>query len=143
MCLTGFGKVRFTVLNSYGLFTRSDPATVSINFCHYVNGDGPSDSENGCGTLLPVRRTITIGTIIKLDGDGDGDGDGVRTCKQAFNPQVVQKQWTSCQKNNVSRIKPCLHVTSACAFCVTIDSMLKLTYMFTLTQRRRTRKRYV
>ena len=34
--------------------------------------------------ILPVRRPITIGTIIKLDGDGVGIGDRVEMCKQTL-----------------------------------------------------------
>ena len=47
------------------------------------------DRQNGSGSILPVRRSVTIGTIIKLDDDGVGIGDGVRMCKQAFRPLKV------------------------------------------------------
>ena len=32
--------------------------------------------------ILPIRWTVSIGTIVKFDGDKDSDG--VRMCKQAF-----------------------------------------------------------
>ena len=35
-------------------------------------------------SLLPIKRTITIGTLLYFDGDGDGHGGGDGTCKQAF-----------------------------------------------------------
>ena len=36
----------------------------------------------GSVPILPVKRTVTMGTMLYFDDDGDGDGDG--TCKQAF-----------------------------------------------------------
>ena len=36
----------------------------------------------GSVPILPVKRTVTIGTILKFDSDGDGHGDG--TCKQTL-----------------------------------------------------------
>ena len=32
---------------------------------------------------LPVKRSVSIGTMLNFDGDGHGHGDG--TCKQALN----------------------------------------------------------
>ena len=40
--------------------------------------------------ILPIRRSVTIGTIIKLEGSGVGDGDEVGMCKQALN---VKYHW--------------------------------------------------
>ena len=35
-------------------------------------------------TILPVKWTVTIGTMLNFDGDGDGHRDGDGTCKQTF-----------------------------------------------------------
>ena len=42
----------------------------------------------GVEHILPVRRAVTIVTIIKLDGDRVGECDGVGTCKQALKPFI-------------------------------------------------------
>ena len=35
---------------------------------------------------MPIRQTVTIGTMVNFDrdGDGDGHGHGDGTCKQAL-----------------------------------------------------------
>ena len=38
----------------------------------------------GSVPILPVKRTITIGTMLKFNGDGHGHGDGDGMCKQTF-----------------------------------------------------------
>ena len=44
----------------------------------------------GSVSILPIKRTVTIGTMLNFDSDGDGDGDrhgdgdGDGTCKQTF-----------------------------------------------------------
>ena len=46
----------------------------------------------GSVPILPIKRTMTKGTMLNFDGDGDGDGDGHGdghgdgdgTCKQTF-----------------------------------------------------------
>ena len=38
----------------------------------------------GLPPILPIKRPITIGTMINLDGDCDDDGDGVGPCKQTL-----------------------------------------------------------
>ena len=38
----------------------------------------------GSESNLSVRRSITIGTMLKLDGDGDGHWNGKGMCKQAL-----------------------------------------------------------
>ena len=43
----------------------------------------------GVGTILPVRRAVTISTMINFDGDGDGHGDGVGTCKHALTQSIL------------------------------------------------------
>ena len=46
--------------------------------------------------ILPIKRTVTIDTIIKLDVDGVGDGDGDGTCKQTVKTRfyyIVQVLW--------------------------------------------------
>ena len=40
----------------------------------------------GVETILPIRLSVTIGTMIKLDGDEVGDGDWLGMCKQALIP---------------------------------------------------------
>ena len=53
---------------SKGLFTHSDPVTIPVKV--YIVSTVP-------GRMLPVKKPVTVGTMIKLDGDGVGDGDGV------------------------------------------------------------------
>ena len=38
----------------------------------------------GSTPILPIRRTVTIGIIVKLDGEGDGHSNGVSTCKHTL-----------------------------------------------------------
>ena len=39
--------------------------------------------------ILPIRRPVAFGTMIKFDGDGVGDSDGVGMCKQAFSSNLL------------------------------------------------------
>ena len=38
----------------------------------------------GSVPILPVKWTVTIGTMLNFDGDGDGHRDGDGTCKQTL-----------------------------------------------------------
>ena len=38
----------------------------------------------GTEPILPVKRSVSIDTMINFDGHGDGDGDGHSKCKQIF-----------------------------------------------------------
>ena len=60
-----------------GVFTCTDTVTITNKFyhCGYLTG------RMGSTSILPIRQTVTISTIVKLDGDSDGHGDGVVTCK--------------------------------------------------------------
>ena len=49
----------------------------------------------GLEPILPVRRPVTISTMLNLDGDGDGIGDGVGMCKQALN---LRSYWKKSKK---------------------------------------------
>ena len=39
--------------------------------------------------ILSVKRSVSIGTMIDVDGDRDGHGDGDGTCKQPLRPAYV------------------------------------------------------
>ena len=39
----------------------------------------------GTEPILPIKQSVSIDTMINIDGDGDGDGHGDGTCKQALN----------------------------------------------------------
>ena len=77
---------------------NSDPVPITVKFTL-------------CSTrILSVRRSVSIGTIIKLDGDGDGVG----TCKQALHS-------TYGDANAEDGCTPILYVY----FCITIEVMLR------------------
>ena len=38
----------------------------------------------GSVPIVPIKQTVTIGTMINFDGDEDRRGDRDSTCKQAF-----------------------------------------------------------
>ena len=42
------------------------------------------DCMNGDGPIFSIRRSVSIGTMINLDGDSEGGGDGVGMCKQNY-----------------------------------------------------------
>ena len=41
----------------------------------------------GSGPNLAIKRLVSIGTMLNLDGDGHGHGNG--TCKRAFTEDYV------------------------------------------------------
>ena len=38
----------------------------------------------GVQPILPIKVSVTIGTMLNFDGDFDGHGDGDITCKQTL-----------------------------------------------------------
>ena len=40
---------------------------------------------------LPVKQSISVGTMLNFDGDGQGYNDGDRTYKQALNEEKKRK----------------------------------------------------
>ena len=45
----------------------------------------------GSVPVLPVKRSVSIDTMVNFEGDGDGDGDGDGPCKWSVknSPQLV------------------------------------------------------
>ena len=81
-----------------GVFTRTDtvtvPVTVTVKFIIVLMMTARLTGRMGVEPILPVRQTVTIGTIVKLDGDGHGDGIG--TCKHTLNVNIISKKMTNC-----------------------------------------------
>ena len=50
----------------------------------------------GSVPILPVKRSVSIGTMLKFDGDGDGDEDG--TCKRTLS-DIITYVWY-CHQNH-------------------------------------------
>ena len=38
----------------------------------------------GTEPVLPIKRSVSIGTMINFEGDGHAHGDGYGTCKKAL-----------------------------------------------------------
>ena len=58
-----------------------------------------TDHLMGSVPILSVKWTVSIGTMLNLDGDGNGHGDGDGTCKQVF--------------TDTNTASPCMDFTSA------------------------------
>ena len=61
-------ELMFVCYRTKGVFTHSDPVTdpVTVKYFNCVNGDGLSDGRIGVEPILPVRRPVTIGTMMNL-----------------------------------------------------------------------------
>ena len=55
----------------------------------------------GTEPILPIKRSVSIGTMLNFDGDRHGDGDG--TCKQALSHYLLEKIFMSQQ--NMTKIE--------------------------------------
>ena len=50
----------------------------------------------GSVSILSVKWSVSIDTMINFDGDGDDDRDGDGTCKQTFKGRFTPKQKCAC-----------------------------------------------